>query len=117
MLLTKNIGLAWDAVQGTTHRAAIREGDSLELVRALPDSVIDLTITSPPYCMGKEYEGNESVETFIEAHELILPEIIRVTKDGGSICWQVGNYVRKNDVVPLDFLVFGMMQKYPEIKL
>ena len=59
-------------------------GDCMELVRRMPDESVDLTITSPPYCMGKEYEKSRSVEDFVAAHELILPEIVRITREGGS---------------------------------
>lgn len=61
--------------------------------------------------MGKEYEKNNDVEEFVRAHDLILPEIIRVTKPGGSICWQVGYHVRENCLLPLDYLIFDAMRR------
>ncbi|SEB03185.1 adenine-specific DNA-methyltransferase [Paraburkholderia sartisoli] len=67
--------------------------------------------------MGKEYEGNNEVESFVDAHLAMLPEIVRVTAPGGSICWQVGNYVRKNEVIPLDYLVYDVMRAFPDMKL
>lgn len=117
MLVTKNARRAWESVRDAKHQASVRVGDSMELIRALPDGCVDLTVTSPPYCMGKEYEGNNEVQSFIDSHLAMLPEIVRATADGGSICWQVGNYVRKNEVLPLDYLVFDMMRRFPEIKL
>ncbi|WP_186272015.1 DNA-methyltransferase [Burkholderia gladioli] len=117
MLLTKNLRRAWESVSEGRHEAAVRLGDSMELARAIPDGVINLTVTSPPYCMGKEYEGNNEVESFVEAHLAMLPEIVRATADGGSICWQVGNYVRKNEVLPLDYLVYDIMRQIPGVKL
>ncbi len=62
----------------------------LDLLRQLPSNSVDLTVTSPPYCMGKEYERTDHLRHFVKAHLRILKEIIRVTKTGGSICWQVG---------------------------
>ncbi len=84
-------------------------GDCVELISRLPDNSVDLTITSPNYCMGKEYETSRSVEDFIAAHKVILPEIVRITKEGGSICWQVGYHVRSRCVYPLDYAVFSIL--------
>src|ERR1700689_3033707 len=81
-------------------------GDCMELLRSMPDSSVSLTITSPPYCMGKEYEASNSLDDFVAAHLQILPEIVRVTRSGGSICWQVGSHIENSLCSPLDYLVF-----------
>lgn len=98
------------AISNTDACATLFNGDCATLLKAIPDGSVSLTVSSPPYCMGKEYEPGNKVEDFISAHERILPEIVRVTKPGGSICWQVGYYVRENHVVPLDYLVFDIMR-------
>ncbi|HCN72327.1 MAG TPA: site-specific DNA-methyltransferase [Pusillimonas sp.] len=117
MQITKSPKTAWRSIKDDRHKAVIRLGDSLELARSLPAGSINLTVTSPPYCMGKEYEKANQVDSFIEAHMAMLPEIIRITADGGSVCWQVGNFVRKNEVLPLDYIVYDIMRKFPEMKL
>ena len=91
-------------------RAVLYRGDCRRLLQSVPDSSIDLTITSPPYCMGRPYEDRQAtVEDFVSAHEEILPEIVRVTKPTGNICWQVGYHVTKSrKVTPLDSLVHGI---------
>lgn len=94
-----------------------RNADCMELLAQIPDNSVDLTITSPPYCMGKAYESSTSTEDFVEAHEAVLPEVVRVTKNGGSICWQVGYHVLDGVVTPLDFLVHRITDKFPEILL
>jgi len=91
-------------------QAVLYHGDSLELLSQLPDGSVNLTITSPPYCMGKEYENTDKFEDFVEAHRKMLPEIQRVTAPGGSICWQVGYHVKDGAIVPLDFLLHGIME-------
>lgn len=78
---------------------------------------LDLTMTSPPYCMGKEYESSRDVSAFINAHRTLLPEVVRATRPGGSICWQVGNFVKDGEMVPLDALVFEIMRSIPGVKL
>jgi adenine-specific DNA-methyltransferase len=92
-------------------------GDCVDLLRQLPSNSVDLIVTSPPYCMGKEYERTNRVEYFVEAHLKILPEIIRVTKHGGSICWQVGYHTRGGILTPLDFVMNDLLKQWPEIIL
>lgn len=50
-----------------TRRGSVYEGDSLEILRAIPDRSIQLVITSPPYALEfkKEY-GNESQDRYVE---------------------------------------------------
>lgn len=92
-------------------------GDCMELIQRLPDESVDLTITSPPYCIGKEYESSQSVEDFIAAHNIILPEIVRITRAGGSICWQVGYHVANQRVYPLDYPVFSILSNIKDVTL
>lgn len=87
----------------------ISPGDCAELLRSMPDESVDLVLTSPPYCIGKAYEDKTKAEDFLKDHEAILPEIVRVTKIGGSICWQVGYHVNNGVVTPLDFLVYRIL--------
>ena len=89
----------------------------MELLRSMPDDSVSLTLTSPPYCMGKEYETSYSLEDFANAHAQTLPEIVRVTRKGGSICWQVGYHVEKNRCSPLDYLVFDIMRNQKSVSL
>lgn len=39
--------------------------DSLEAMRRLPPAIVDLTVTSPPYNIGKEYESKTDVERYV----------------------------------------------------
>jgi adenine-specific DNA-methyltransferase len=92
-------------------------GDCAELLGSLPDESIDLTLTSPPYCIGKSYEDKKKAEDFVKDHEAILPEVVRVTKKGGSICWQVGYHVSNGVVTPLDYVVYRILAAETEIQL
>jgi adenine-specific DNA-methyltransferase len=104
---------AWQDKTPTT----VFSGDCVELLRSMPDSSITLTITSPPYCIGKEYETSYSIDDFIASHKQILPEIVRVTRTGGSVCWQVGYHVENQHCYPLDYFVYDIMRNHPEMKL
>ena len=77
-------------------------GDALEVLKEYEDDKFDLIITSPPYNIGKSYELKTSIEDYLAAQETIIVELIRVLSARGSICWQVGNYVNKGEVFPLD---------------
>ena len=98
-------------------KVVLHLGDCVDLLRSLPSNSVDLTITSPPYCMGKEYERTDRLQHFVRAHLKILPDIIRVTKNGGSICWQVGYLVRNGIVTPLDFVLYDLMRQWPSLVL
>lgn len=102
---------AWDSVAAGRSAAALLSGDCRKLLAAIPDNSVALAITSPPYCMGKEYEPGNKIEDFISAHAEVLPEILRVIRPGGSICWQIGYHVDSNVLMPLDYLVFEAMRK------
>ncbi len=90
-------------------------GDCLDLLKSMPDGSVDLVVTSPPYCMGKSYEDpQDDLMTFFDKHTELLPEIFRVLKDGGSMCWQVGYHVKNNIVTPLDFMVHEVIKHHPD---
>ena len=82
---------------------AIWQGDALLFLQGLPrEQLFDLVVTSPPYNIGKEYEIRQELEKYLEWQESIIDEIIPRLKKGGSLCWQVGNYVAENEIFPLD---------------
>ncbi|MCD6355143.1 MAG: site-specific DNA-methyltransferase [Prolixibacteraceae bacterium] len=86
-------------------------GDSLSQLKKTENNKFDLTITSPPYNVGKEYETKTSIEKYLLLQEKVIQEIVRVTKNEGSICWQVGNYVEKGEIFPLDIYYYQIFKK------
>jgi len=85
------------------------KGDCSELLSQIPDESVDLIVTSPPYCMGKAYENpHDDIATFRNQHLQIFPDIYRVLKKSGSICWQVGYHVNKSSVIPLDYYIYSI---------
>lgn len=79
--------------------------DCLDVLRSLENDSVDAVVTSPPYNIGKEYECRRSVTEFMDWLAPIMRECVRVARPGGSIWWQVGNYVHKGAVTPLDLLM------------
>jgi DNA modification methylase len=65
-------------------------GDCLDIMNAMPDGCIDLTVTSPPYDNLRTYNG--SLNDWGEAKwKLIIAALHRVTKQGGVVVWVVGD--------------------------
>lgn len=110
-MLYKNANTAWKRVSEGTRRSVVFNDDCIELLKAVPDKSTSLVVTSPPYCMGKEYEPGNTIDDFVRAHELVLPEVARLVEDGGSVCWQTGYHVRKNELMPLDYLVLDIVRR------
>jgi DNA modification methylase len=90
---------------------SIRNEDSLTVLKTYEDGKFDLIITSPPYNIGKSYETKTSIESYLTTQEAIINELTRVLSDKGSICWQVGNYVNKGEVFPLDIYYYQIFKK------
>lgn len=86
--------------------------NAFEFIKSIDNESVDLVLTSPPYFMGKEYDRSKSYLDFLEDHKILFPEIIRITKTGGSICWQVGYHVKNNTIMPLDWLVFDAIRNF-----
>lgn len=77
-------------------------GDCLDLLREIPSNSLQLIVTSPPYNIGKEYEGRLRLDQYIAQQDKVIKECVRALSPKGSICWQVGNYVDKGAIYPLD---------------
>jgi len=73
----------------------IIRGDSLSILKQIPDEKFDLVITSPPYNIGKSYEVKTSIEKYLSTQEEIIIELVRTLSDKGNLCWQVDNFVDK----------------------
>lgn len=86
-------------------------GDSLTVLRTIPDFRFDLIITSPPYNIGKVYETKTSIEKYLSTQEEVIKELVRVLSKKGSICWQVGNYVDGKEIFPLDIYYYQIFKK------
>ncbi|MBV6477443.1 MAG: hypothetical protein HGGPFJEG_00182 [Ignavibacteria bacterium] len=110
--LKLKIPLIGDKHYNGSKKYKLLEGDSNQLIKNLDDSQFDLIITSPPYNIGKEYEVKSSIEDYLKTQEILIIDLVRVLSDKGSICWQVGNYVNKGEVFPLDIFYYNIFIKY-----
>lgn len=87
-------------------------GDTLDLLRSIPDRQIQLVVTSPPYNLGKPYESRLDMDTYLAQQKAVISECVRVLNDQGSLCWQVGNHVKKDgEIVPLDIMLYPLFKE------
>lgn len=93
------------------NRITIYHGDCLEFMKEIPDKSIQLVVTCPPYNIGKPYEKKISLDEYVNQQEVVIRECIRILKNEGSICWQVGNYVEDGEIIPLDILLYNIFKK------
>ncbi|MBS1573009.1 MAG: site-specific DNA-methyltransferase [Bacteroidetes bacterium] len=90
----------------------IKKGECLTVLKKIEDGRFDLILTSPPYNVGKSYETKTSIEKYLETQEEIIDELVRTLSDKGNLCWQVGNYVDKGEVFPLDIFYYQIFKKH-----
>ena len=91
-------------------RIVLYHGDVQNFLATIPDGTVKLIITSPPYNIGKEYEMRVSIDRYLAQQENVIKDIYRVLHPQGSICWQVGNYVEKSEIFPLDIFFYPIFK-------
>ena len=84
----------------------LHEGDCLDLLEALPSGIAKLVVTSPPYNLGKSYEKRLELACYVEQQRKVIEQCARVLHEQGSLCWQVGNYVDRGRITPLDIALY-----------
>jgi len=89
---------------------SIKNGDCLSILKGIKNDKFDLILTSPPYNVGKSYETKTSIENYLESQKEIITELVRTLSDKGNLCWQVGNYVNKGEVFPLDIYYYQIFK-------
>lgn len=87
------------------------QSDTQTACAAIPSETFRLVISSPPYNIGKSYEKQTSLEAYLSWQETLLTELVRLLMPGGSLCWQVGNYVEDGEVFPLDVYFYPLFKR------
>jgi adenine-specific DNA-methyltransferase len=92
------------------------KGDSVELLSALGEKnfEVDLTLTSPPYNIGKAYEQEMTIEAYIEWCQTWMNQIYAVTKPAGAFWLNVGYFQvpGKGLCVPIAYLLWDKSRFY-----
>lgn len=98
------------------HGFILYKGDSVDLLQKLEWSNIklDLTVTSPPYNIGKEYEEVMSVDEYIGWCCTWMHQVHRITETNGAFWLNVG-YLEVPDqglCVPIPYLLWDKSPFY-----
>ena len=75
-------------MQQSTATARFIIGNCVDVMRAWPDNIIRLTVTSPPYDSLRDYKGYEF------PFDEVAAELYRVTAEGGVLVWVVGDRIK-----------------------
>ena len=94
-------------------------GDSLELLKELPDNSVDLVITSPPYSTLKTYITDTGIpaDKYVEWFLPICNEICRVIKPTGSFILNINDKVEDGFRHPYVFDLISQIHKRTELKM
>ena len=88
--------------------------DCLEAMAILPDQSINLTVTSPPYNIGKEYENLLPLDDYINWCEKWITEVYRLTLCDGAFWLNLGYLSIKNraKAIPISYLLWDKIPFY-----
>jgi adenine-specific DNA-methyltransferase len=88
--------------------------DCLEAIKLLPEELVALTVTSPPYNIGKEYEKLLLLDEYLNWCEQWIAEVYRVTVDRGAFWLNLG-YLSMRDrakAIPISYLLWDKVPFY-----
>jgi site-specific DNA-methyltransferase (adenine-specific) len=76
----------------------IKCGNSIDLMKLIPDNTIDLTVTSPPYDNMRTYKGRIKNNVLYDDYYSfpfvdMAKELYRITKNGGILVWVVNDQI------------------------
>lgn len=85
-------------------------GDSLEVLKNIPDASIDICITSPPYWNKREYSNGgigleKEYEVYIENLLRVTKEIYRVLKSTGSLWLNIGDTYKNKKLLAIPWRI------------
>ena len=110
-----------DAIRGLLGKPAyeapgvvLYHGDAVDCMSALPDGIIGLTVTSPPYNIGKEYETPLPLDSYIEWTGRWIREVYRLTNSFGAFWLNLG-YLQipgRARAIPIPYLVWDRVPFY-----
>jgi len=88
--------------------------DSLMLMRQLNPDIIDLTVTSPPYNIGKEYESPMPLTSYLDWTADWIQHVYRLTAQQGALWLNLGyvEVVHRGRAVPLPYLLWDRIPFY-----
>lgn len=97
-----------------TPEARVVLGDAFTDSKRIPAGSVNLIISSPPYNIGKIYERDHKLtfEEYLEWQDRVIGALVETLAEDGSVCWQVGSYVKNRSLIPLDIPFYQIFTKY-----
>lgn len=88
--------------------------DCIEFMKKLNRPLVDLTVTSPPYNIGKEYEKILRIKQYVNWAKKWMNKIYDVTKKNGSFWLNLGYFKVPGEghAVPIPYLVWNASPFY-----
>jgi len=83
---------------------------SAENMEKLPNNSVHLMVTSPPYNIGKEYDGDFTLSEYREFLKKVWKEVYRVLVPGGRACTNVANLGRKPYIPLHTFIIQDLLE-------
>ncbi len=92
----------------------IYQMDCLEAMLKLPNECINLTVTSPPYNIGKEYEKIMLLDQYLKWCEKWISEIYRITSSQGAFWLNLGylSIPNRAKAIPIPYLLWDKISFY-----
>ncbi len=90
------------------------QGDSLKILQKFDGNSIPLTVTSPPYNIGKEYEEILDLDEYLDWCEKWINQIYRLTSKNGGFWLNLG-YISmhgKAKAIPIPYLLWNRVPFY-----
>ncbi len=98
----------------STDTCIIYNMDCIEGMNMLPAGSIDLTVTSPPYNIGKEYERPLELADYLEWSREWMTRVYRLTTESGAFWLNLGyvEVAERGKNVPLPYMMWNLTDFY-----
>lgn len=104
----KNIHYGHSFKQG--YDVVLAFNDALKFLESVPKNTATLVVTSPHYNLGKTRGERVAFKQYLEWQRDVIMRCINILRPEGSICWEIGNYVNKGEVFPLDVFFYTIFK-------
>ena len=76
------------------------------MLRGIPSGTARLVLTSPDITWASPTKLRSHCPIIWRIQREVIAECVRITSDGGSICWEIGHHVNgHSQVIPLDIML------------
>jgi adenine-specific DNA-methyltransferase len=75
----------------------IEQGNAFDLIKRVKPGSVTLTVTSPPYNIGKVYEKRTALQKYLSQFTEFADDLYKATSEDGSLCgrWEITSKLGK----------------------